>query len=174
VILIYYIVYSYKLSRREKVPKKIKSFTVDEAAYKELITLFKKYQVDVSLSYYVDRCLKSLAEDLQDMERGLEGSSYTVPMAYIIERTVKPTTFPAELEGHDEHEVSEEELLSLSLEDWQATYESEKRRVPKSIYNWLRSGNYELTPDRKYLIHKVSGKKYLILGSNVKEVEDSE
>ena len=48
--------------------KKIKTFTVDEDIYNALVSMFKEYGADVSISYYLDGCLKDLLKYLRTLD----------------------------------------------------------------------------------------------------------
>jgi hypothetical protein len=175
----YYIVYNSLYLEVMDMAKKIKSFTVDGETYAELISMFKKYKADVSLSYQVDRCLKNLLKELKDMEEGHQRGKFTVPMSYVIGEMMKPTL--PELEEvpddfyvpEDDNEISPEEIIDHTLQDFEETYEAERRRIPRNIYRFVRRG-YELTRDRKYLIHKTLGTKLVIEGNEVRELNAEE
>ena len=47
--------------------KKIKTFTVDEDIYNALVSMFKEYGADVSISYYLDGCLKDFLKYLRTL-----------------------------------------------------------------------------------------------------------
>lgn len=147
----------------------IKTFSVNADTYSELIAMFKKYEVNVSLSSYVDSCLRSLKNNLKEIESVLEDSSdkYTVPMSYVIEETVRGSSREAEdnIENMDL-------IISDIVEGWQEEYESRKRNIPIKIYRFIRSGYFELSKDKKSLTNKNTGEKYFIVNGNVFSQED--
>jgi hypothetical protein len=145
--------------------KKVKGFNVDEDTYKSLIAIFKKYNVNASLSAYVNDRLKGLLTSLQEIERGLRDyEKFTVPMSFII-NSILTAKDEIEYEREALEGVSKDDMkegiLFTELRDWQNDYESQRRKIPVPFLEFLSSGLYELSPDKKYLIEKKTGKKYI-------------
>ena len=70
--------------------KKIKSFTVDEDAYNSLVRIFKESGADVSVSLFVNNCLKELSVILADVAGELaEPGKFSVPLSFIIKSLVE-------------------------------------------------------------------------------------
>jgi len=142
--------------------KKVKGFNVDEDTYNSLLEIFKKYNVKVSLSAYVNDRLRSLLSGIQEIEEGLESyKNFTVPMSFIINSILTQQ----EMEYEDVEGVSEEDMkdsiLLTELTEWQNDYEARRRKIPVAFVELLSSGLYELSPDKKYLIETKTGKKYV-------------
>jgi hypothetical protein len=68
--------------------KKIKTFTVDEGIYNGLIAKFKENKVEVSVSLYLNNCLKDLLRYLEFIEKELRRAGYTVPMNFVIKEEI--------------------------------------------------------------------------------------
>lgn len=146
--------------------KKVKGFNVDEDIYNSLLKIFKTYDVNVSLSSYVNDRLKEFLRGLQWIEKGLEsctmdGKKYTVPMSFII-KSMALGKGQTDYEN-DTFEGEEEIALFAELEEWQNDYDAQRRKIPVSFITFLRdsSDSYELSPDKKYLINKKTGEKYI-------------
>ena len=140
--------------------KKIKAFSVDEKTYDELITKFKESGAEVSLSYYVDKCLKDLHMYLVAMEKGKKKSrQYNVPMSFIIEEVVKMPIISLEYElpvpGMRMDTFNE-------IDEWNAEYEARKMKIPRPFYRLIKSGKFELSADRKYITNIKTKIKYTI------------
>jgi hypothetical protein len=70
--------------------KKIKTFSVDEEIYNSLVSMLKESGVEVSLSYFVDKCLKGLYNQLKDIEKERqESDAGVVPMSFYINSIVR-------------------------------------------------------------------------------------
>jgi hypothetical protein len=168
------------------MPKKIKSFTVDEEVYNSLVAIFKRYKTGVSISLYVNKMLKRLLADLKETEDGLKNSSVTVPMDYIINKIVtgvgeeKPK-YPDGWEGYvkeNENPVTEEDMKEMNLlqelEDWQVTYDAEQKGIPYELYKYTVSGAFVLSNDKKYLINKQTGEKFFPVNGTLMKLVDKE
>jgi hypothetical protein len=143
------------------VAKKIKSFTVDEGAYNDLVQMFKHNDVDVSVSLFVDGCIKELASKLKKLEityEGLEinGEKVEVPFSYVINSLV----FKKGLKQRD-YEIygDEKNELFVELLEWNAEYGAEKRGFTKRLFHILQSPLFCLSADKKFVLDKKSGKK---------------
>lgn len=147
--------------------KKIKTFNVDEGIYNSLVKMFKRYNVDVSLSSYVNGCLNTLLVNLKDLEEGLRhvtisGKKLSVPMSFIINSIVANKGVPKDYDDDEaDYAYMKEFVLTTELEDWQYDYDSQKRKIPVQFMRLLASELYDLSPDKKYLIEKKTGKKYI-------------
>jgi hypothetical protein len=74
--------------------KTAKSFAVEEEQYDKLFKLFRENYVEVSISYCVNRYIREFLEYLTAIQTALKkGSSYTVPMTYIIETMAREPIF---------------------------------------------------------------------------------
>lgn len=144
--------------------KKVKGFNVDDKVYNSLIKIFRKYNVKVSLSAYVNDRLTGLLGDLQDVERTLrDNKEFTVPMSFIIDSilTAKEQTEYEDLEGVSREDLRETTLYT-ELQEWQYDYDSRRRKIPVPFLRYLGLPDiYELSSDKKYLIEKETGKRYI-------------
>jgi len=139
--------------------KKVKGFNVDDDIYNSLIQMIKKYKVDVSLSAYVNDQLKRLLGDLQVVEEALKDDKrFTVPISFIIDKIFGERE---EMAFKGEEGLGKEDVILFELRDWQDDYESQRRRIPVVFVQMLKGGLYELSPDKRYLIEKETGKKYV-------------
>jgi hypothetical protein len=137
--------------------------------------------------------LKGLLTGLKELEDNLQGSSYTVPMDYIINKIVNEIgkerpRFSEELkypEGWEDSltekartEKERDELIagtrpSEEMEDWQARYDAERKGIPYELYRWTTGGTFILSNDKRYLILKRTGEKFFpVGGSLMKLVKD--
>lgn len=74
--------------------KTAKSFAVEEEQYDKLFKLFRENYVEVSISYCVNRYIREFLEYLTAVQAELKkGSSYTVPLTYIIETVAREPIF---------------------------------------------------------------------------------
>ena len=147
--------------------KQTKSFTVDGDSYSYLSSVFKKAKTDVSISMFIDKCLSELSDYLQKIENLLKGSkTYTVPMSYVIKRIIedkdilglyKDWPFPQD----------PEDKVEFMIMGWQEDYETIQRKIPVEFYSYLKSGLYMLSPDKKNLIKKKTGEKYIVVGKSL-------
>ena len=147
----------------------IKTFSVNADTYNELIAMFKKHEVNVSLSSYVDSCLKGLKNSLKRIESVLEANSkaYSVPMSYVIEETVRGSSLEAKGNTEDE-----DTIIFDVVNRWQEEYESRTKKVPANIYRFIKTGQFELSKDKKSLTNKNTGEKYIIVNGQVWSQED--
>lgn len=144
--------------------KKIKSFTADEDVYNRLVTMFKKYGAETSISMYLNNMLKDLLNNLEYLEKGLNDASVSVPMSFVIDELVKRSQGVPTIVWTD-HE--EEEVYYTPLEYWKMAYEAFKKGIPLEYYGWLeQNSNFELSKDKKFLIDKETGQKYVSDGAS--------
>jgi hypothetical protein len=140
--------------------KKIKTFTVDEEIYNALVSMFKEYGADVSISYYLDGCLKDLLKYLRTLDdlRRREPEKYTAPMSYIIDMIAKEPKMSI-LDLDDEpgrpYVPGREEL-----EEIQVRYEAERKKIPLRFWRFLRTGAYKMSADEKHVVNKRTGHAY--------------
>ena len=138
--------------------KKIKTFTVDEEVYDAVLAMFKESETEVSVSYFLDKCLKDLLRYLEIMKAQKETSAeYTVPMAFIIERTVKS----AIISTADEYPVPGMFADTESeISGWQNEYEAHTRNMPSQFWGLVKSGKFKLSDDRQSVTNIKSGRRY--------------
>ena len=155
--------------------KKIKSFTADEDVYNNLVTMFKKHGATASISMYLNNRLKWLLEHLEDLEDGLQKSKgYNVPMSYIIDETVKLSGRSGRIPTSYDEEIQPYTALDMNLMMWDDAYEADKIDVPHEFYEFYKSGNYLLSKDKKFLVDKASGKKFIARNGALIEVREVE
>jgi len=149
--------------------KNIKTFSVDAGTYNELIAMFKKYEVDVSLSSYVDSRLRGLKNSLKGIEGVLKANSkeYSVPMSYVIEETVRGSSLEANGNTEDEDTI----IFDIA-DSWQEEYESRKKNISVNVLRFIKTGLFELSKDKKSLTNKDTGEKYIIVNGQVWSQED--
>lgn len=138
--------------------KKIKSFTVDEGIYNALVETFKKYGVDVSVSLYVDGCLKGLLAYLRGLEkaaRDFEIKDRKNLMTYIINQIVNRRGL---IVGNYKTGIEMRELYAELLE-WQDEKGALEKGYTVFLYKLTQSPLFELSEDKEYLIVKDTGKK---------------
>jgi hypothetical protein len=139
--------------------KNIKTFSVDVEAYDALVAMFRESGAEVSVSYYVDKCLKELARYLETM-KGQKAASeeWTVPLGFIIDRVVRspimsmadsqplPGLFPADME--------------TEISGWQLEYEAHTKNMPSQFWGLVKSGKFTISADKKVVTNVKSGRKY--------------
>jgi hypothetical protein len=154
--------------------KKIRTFTVDDETYKKLMELFKRCEVEKSISFVVDKVLKELFECLEALEKRYnESSEYSVPMSYVID-TVLRDRF-VQLDEYFDEKIPETERIpgTIVLNEIQSRYDAEKMKVPLFYANAVKSGKFALSKDKKYIISLEDGIKYCLNDSGfVEEYRD--
>jgi hypothetical protein len=191
--------------------KKVKSFNVDEAAYKSMVALLKEYDTEASISSFLDKCLKELLHYFQTMQDELGDSEERKEiMRFIINRmagsalihtpdketagegepglnplstkTVEPQIFRGKAtefseplygakaislwETGTEYPGIQESELEEEAHYWRDEYEADKKKLSRAFVKHLRSGKFLLSQDRKYLINKETGKRYVDFAPN--------
>lgn len=138
--------------------KKIKTFTTDEEIYDAVVKMFKESEAEVSVSYYLDKCLKELHRYLERMKTEKEKSGeYTVPMKFIIERMVRsPIVSIDDTLPSPGMFIAEE----TDIWGWQQEYEAHTRNIPSQFYGFVKSGKFKLSNDKSYVINIKTGRKY--------------
>lgn len=167
------------------MPKKIKSFTVDEDIYNGLVSMFKRYDTGVSVSLYINNRLRGLFEGLTQLERALKAyENFTVPMGYIINQIVNglpkradieiPEKWDKEIRSTKEKEEEQsgdpEEYTVMELEEYQTRYDAEKAGVPYELFKYTVHGTFELSKDKRYLIHKRTGEQFFPVGDSLMQL----
>jgi hypothetical protein len=157
--------------------KKIKSFTVDEDIYNRLISMFKKYKAETSISEYLSNELKGLLWNLEDIEKGIKEMNYSIPMQFVIDDTVRSCGNPHRLSREPDERTGVSALEQI-LMDTQDEYEADKKGVPREYYRRLQSGTFKLSNDKKFLIDKKTGEKFISDGMGqllgVHEIDNEE
>lgn len=152
--------------------KKIKSFTVDEDAYNRLVAIFKEHGAETSISMYLNNQVKWLVERLDDLEKGIKGMKDPIPMSFVIDEMVKDSERSGRLSTETYKDVPVSELV-LTLMDWEDSYDASQKGIPYEYYGWLRNPNFMLSNDKKFLIDKETGKKFISTGkSTLMEVRE--
>ena len=154
--------------------KNIKTFSVDVEAYDALVAMFRESGAEVSVSYYVDKCLKELARYLETMKtERAQSEKWTVPMSFIIDRVVRAPiisladSLPSP--GMFHTEIEEE------VNDWQLEYEAQMRNISREFLVLVKSKKFVLSADKKYVTNVKSGIKYTLDRSGeLVEVPDGE
>jgi hypothetical protein len=177
--------------------KKVKSFNVDEAAYKSMVALLKEYGTEASISFFLDKCLKELLHYFQTMQDALADSDERKEiMRFVIGRmagsvlihtpdggtpgegepglnristkTIEPQILWAKAIEDMEPDVNQtrlpeiqESALAEEVHYWRDEYEANKKKLSRAFVKHLRSGKFLLSPDRKYLLNKETGKRYV-------------
>jgi hypothetical protein len=139
--------------------KKIKSFTVDGDAYDLLVRLFKAAGVEVSVSMFVNNCLEELSNILSSVDKlRTQSKEYTVPMSFIIRSIVKDNEI---LGIGKDIPYDWEDKYELVLHGWQEEYEAQQQKIPVEFIPLLKGGLYSLSSNKRYLIEKKTGKRYI-------------
>jgi hypothetical protein len=146
--------------------KKIKSFTVDEDVYNRLVSIFKENRAETSISLYLNNNLKSLLELLEDLEKGIKEMNYSIPMSYIIDEIVKNSEYSGRLSSEPYEEKLLVSDLEMALNDWQKSYDADQKGIPYEYYDMIQTGKYVLSKDKKFIIEKETGKKYISQDNN--------
>jgi hypothetical protein len=146
--------------------KKIKSFTVDEDVYNRLVSIFKENRAETSISLYLNNNLKSLLELLEDLEKGIKEMNYSIPMSYIIDEIVKNSEYSGRLSSEPYEEKLLVSDLEMALNDWQKSYDADQKGIPYEYYDMIQTGKYVLSKDKKFVIEKETGKKYISQDNN--------
>jgi hypothetical protein len=151
--------------------KKIKSFTLDGEIYDSLVAIFKKHKVEGSLSLFVHNSLKELLTYITEIKKELEirRHDYNVPLSYIIEEIIKNPLLVGRTESEEYEDPKSEDgyhfisKYEIDAEEWNDKYEAEKMRVSLEFYAFLKTGLYEPSANRKYLIHNRQERNIFLL-----------
>ncbi|MCL5024730.1 MAG: hypothetical protein M1497_15455 [Nitrospirae bacterium] len=116
----------------------------------------------MSLSMFVNNCIEALADLLEKIEKERKASKeYTVPMSFIIKSLVESEDI---LGVYRDWPEELPDKLEFMLQDWQDEYEAKQSRIPAEFIPYMKSGLYILSPNKKYLIEKNTGERYIIGG----------
>ena len=143
--------------------KSIKTFTVDKNVYDSVVKLFKDSESAVSVSLFINNCLEELLAILQEVDSKLKNTKeYTVPLSFIIKTIIESNNILGI--GQD---VPEEMRMGILLHFWQVEYEAKKKRIPYELYKYITGESvYMLSPDKTYLIDKITGDWYVPVGKD--------
>ncbi len=112
------------------MPKKVKSFALEEEIYEDVSSLFKENYVDVNISYCVNKYLKELQSYLRSIEKELKDTSgFDVPMSYIIEQVTREPIFP--VLSATVHTGMSESPLHGKVMEFQRNYDTKIKRYPE-------------------------------------------
>jgi len=138
--------------------KKIKSFTVDEETYNSLIAMFRKYNVNVSISQFVDGCLKELIAHLQGLEETIKLNK-EFQVKGLLTRSIDNIVNSKDGRGYDSVEANmfligelEERLYEIG--------EKEKKHSKLLLQLTRKGGACELSKDNKSIVNKSTGERY--------------
>jgi hypothetical protein len=111
------------------MPKKVKSFAMEEEPYEELFRIFKDSYAEVNISYCMNKYVKDLLRYLKPISQALKDSSdYNVPMAFIIETKAREPLFKF-LDG-DPSPGADESSLAQELRELQRKYDEHTKKNP--------------------------------------------
>jgi hypothetical protein len=147
--------------------KKIKSFTVDEKEYDALVAIFKKYNVEVSVSQYVDACLQQLVYKLKVFENMIKLSKNLKIdnlMPYTINKIVSKKSEVRwkgkTIEGRDAGDFQMMQY-SQEIDEYAAELEAQRNgRTPTLQKLLMLDSSWVLSEDQKYITHKRGGPKF--------------
>ncbi|HAC15276.1 MAG TPA: hypothetical protein DCE78_04945 [Bacteroidetes bacterium] len=140
--------------------KKIKSFTADEEIYNKIVSMFRQYKAETSISMYLNNSLKRLLSCLENIEKGINEMNYSIPMSFVIDDIVKNAGYWEIVSAEYEEEDQVESPLELILNEIKNDYEADQKGIPRELYRWLEMG-YEISRDKKFLILKRTGEKFI-------------
>jgi hypothetical protein len=111
------------------MPKKVKSFAMEEGPYEELFRMFKDSDTEINISYCMNKYVKDLLRYLKPINQALKDSSnYNVPMAFIIDTKAREPLFKF-LDG-DPSPGAGESSLSQELRELQGKYDEHIKKNP--------------------------------------------
>jgi hypothetical protein len=141
--------------------KTIKTFSVDVDVYDALVAMFRESGAEVSVSYYVAKCLKELLRYLETMKGQKETSDeFTVPLSFIIERAVRsPIVSTADEIPYPGMSMAD---LESEISGWQWEYDAHTRKIPGQFWGFIKSGKFKLSPDKRFVTNIESGRKYTL------------
>lgn len=142
--------------------KKVKSFTVNEEAYNRLISMFKKYKAETSISEFLNNELERLLIFFEDIEKGIEEMNYSIPMQFVIDDAVRCSKKSNHLSSEPE-ENGDLSSLEKNIQYIEECYEADQKGIPREFYRWLRDNdNFKLSEDKKFIIDKKQGLKFVV------------
>ncbi|MGD0489108.1 MAG: hypothetical protein ABSB94_18215 [Syntrophorhabdales bacterium] len=111
------------------MPKKVKSFAMEEEPYEELFRIFKDSDAEVNISYCMNKYVKDLLRYLKPISQALkESSDYNVPMAFIIDTKAREPLFKF-LDG-EASPGADESSLAQELRELQEKYDEHIKKNP--------------------------------------------
>jgi hypothetical protein len=152
--------------------KKIKSFTVDDETYRQLVSKFKNYNPETSISLFLNNRLKELLDYIEDIEKGNKENSFSVPMSFVINEAVKGSVCPRQLSDEPDPEGDPIPELINELMFLDECYKADTQGIPRELYRWFKSGRFVLSRDKKCLIEKDTGRKFIPRGALLSEVRE--
>lgn len=139
------------------MPKKVKSFALEEEIYEDVSSLFKENYVDVNISYCVNKYLKELQSYLRAIQKELKAySAFDVPMSYIIEEVAREPIFPM-LSTSTVPGMTESPLHS-SVMEFQKKYDTNIKKYPEKVTQYDVNAIDENVPSShviKYIVKAV-------------------
>jgi hypothetical protein len=150
--------------------KKIKSFTVDVDIYNGLMEKFKENKVEVSVSLYLNNCLKNLLGYLEFIEKKLSQHGYTVPMDFVIKEMVEFPHIGIPGEGREPEDAKL--ILRMELDKWENDYEADQKDIPRDMYPWVKGNRpFVLSADKRYIIDPKTGTRYIPIDGRLDVIE---
>jgi hypothetical protein len=112
------------------MPKKVKSFAMEEEPYEELFKIFKNSDAEVNISYCINKYVKDLLRYIKPIDEALnkEPSGYSVPLAFIIETKAREPLFRF-LDG-EPSAGGGESSLAQELRELQMKYDEHIKKNP--------------------------------------------
>jgi hypothetical protein len=153
--------------------KKIKSFNVDDEVYKKLISIFKKYKAETSISMFINNELKALLHYIEQIQEGMKDTDYSFPISFVINEAVKGEITLRHLSFEPDTEDDQLPEIEWELRNLEEFYEADKAGIPREFYRWYKIGGYVLSKDKKFLIDK-EGRKFIVRGSLLRQVIEVE
>jgi len=153
------------------------SSTLDKCL-KELLHYFKTMQTELGkdeerkeiMRFIIDRMAASEIIHTPDKETPGEGDpARGTP---IPTKTIEPkiyegmTVTDMNAEGLVELPEMRESELDEEVHYWRDEYEADKKKLSRAFVKQLRGGKFVLSSDRKFLIEKETGKRYVDLAPN--------
>lgn len=143
---------------------------------RELLAYFKTLEGELSdheeykdiMRFIIDAKATSPLVQIPDKETPGEGE---VGTNRITTRTLEPQVFNAvAMEGGPENETEISDIDVSELDEevhyWRDEYEASKKRLSRAFVKHLRTGKFALSTDRRYLIEKETGKRYIDFAPN--------
>jgi hypothetical protein len=113
------------------MPKKVKSFAMEEHPYEELFQMFKDSYAEVNISYCLNKYVKDLYRYLNPIQEKLKKSTeYNVPMSFIIETTAREPLFKYLDETTSEGMIKSS--LTKELQNLQEKYDEHIKKNPSA------------------------------------------
>lgn len=130
--------------------KKIKTFTVDEEVYNSLIGKLKDKDVDVNISFLLNKYLKEYLDYIEIVEEELKQSKeYSVPVSSIINALGNLHNFDI---YNQQSEAEKKILLKENINKWQKQYDEVKHEKTSLTLNGDEYKEYKAI-EKKYGIN---------------------